>query len=114
MYKSFATLTRFGVRRESVGLPWQTASLAIALSLLLASKVSSLPTEYVFTAPPEVDLELEEIPTREEYPLYECSNDVEDEEVLDSHNCSCIDCEDTVRESKEDKELTWQNQQDKE
>ena len=99
MYKLFATLTRFGV---------------IVLNLLFTAKAYSLPTEYVFTAPPEVDLELEEIPTQDEYPLYECSNEIEDEEVLDSHNCSCVDCEDTVSEPKEEKELTSKNQQDRE
>ena len=99
MYKLLATLTRFG---------------AIFLSLLLADRVYSLPTEYVFTAPPEVDLELEEIPTQEEYPLYECNSELEDDEALDSHNCSCIDCEATVEESKEDKQLTQQKQQDEE
>ena len=99
MYKLFAILTRFG---------------AIALSLLFTTKVSSLPTEYVFTAPPEVDLELEEIPSQEEYPLYECNSDLEEDEVLDSHNCSCTDCEDLAEESKENEEITGQKQQDEE
>ena len=97
MYKLFATLTRFG---------------AVALSLLFTSKVSSLPTEYVFTAPPEVDLELEEIPTQEEYPLYECNSELEEDEVFDSHNCGCIDCEDLAEESEEEKELTRQDRQE--
>ena len=95
MYKMFATLTRFG---------------AVALSLLFTSRVSSLPTEYVFTAPPEVDLELEEIPTQEEYPLYECNSELPEDELFDSHNCSCIDCEDLAEESEEDKTITGQKQ----
>lgn len=54
-------------------------------------------TEYVFTAPPEVDRQLEEIPASEtEYPLYECNSETENkDEALDSHNCNCIDCEDS-------------------
>ena len=98
MYKLFAILTRFGV---------------VALSLLFTNKVSSLPTEYVFTAPPEVDLELEEIPTQEEYPLYECNSELEDE-VFDSHNCGCIDCEDLAEESEKDRELSRQDRQEEE
>lgn len=99
MYKLLTILTKFGV---------------VFLSLLFTSKVSSLPTEYVFTAPPEVDLELEEIPTQEEYPLYECNSELEEGEVLDSHNCSCIDCDDLAEESEEGKELTRQDLQDEE
>ena len=98
MYKLLTILTKFG---------------AVFLSLLFTSKVSSLPTEYVFTAPPEVDLELEEIPTQEEYPLYECNSELEDE-VFDSHNCGCIDCDDLAEESKEGKELTRQDLQNEE
>ena len=92
-----------------------TATLwgAMALCLLFTSRASSLPTEYVFTAPPEVDSELEEIPTQEEYPLYECDSELEDEEVFDSHNCACIDCEDLAEEA-EDKELTEQDRQEEE
>ena len=97
MYKLFAILTRFGV---------------VAISLLFTNKVSSLPTEYVFTAPPEVDLELEEIPTQEEYPLYECNSELSEDEVFDSHNCGCIDCEDLAEESKEEKELTREDRQE--
>ena len=97
MYKLFAILTRFG---------------AIVLSLLFTSEVSSLPTEYVFTAPPEVDLEVEEIPTQEEYPLYECNGELEQDEVFDSHNCGCVDCEDLAEESKED--MTQQKQPEEE
>ena len=99
MYKIFTTLIRFG---------------AVALSILFTSKVYSLPTEYVFTAPPEVDLELEEIPTQEEYPLYECNSELEEDEVFDSHNCGCIDCEDLAEESEEEKELTQEKQPDEE
>ena len=95
MYKLFAILTKFG---------------AVALSLLFSSQVYSLPTEYVFTAPPEVDLELEEIPTQEEYPLYECNSELPEDEVFDSHNCNCIDCEDLAEESEEDETITGQKQ----
>lgn len=98
MYKLFVILSRFGV---------------VAFSLLSTTKVFSLPTEYVFTAPPEVDLKIEEIPTQEEYPLYECSGELDEDEVFDSHNCGCIDCEDLTEESQE-QEITGRKQQNEE
>ncbi len=77
--------------------------------------VATLPansTEYVFSAPPEVDNEIvEEIPTQEaDYPFYECEaetsqkdeSQLEDEDSntkIDSHDCDCIDCEESTQES---------------
>jgi len=58
-------------------------SLAIAIALLLTSKVQCLASEYIFTAPPEVDHQLLEAPSREtEYPLYECAAETEADEPL--------------------------------
>ena len=69
---------------------------AIAIFFILINALDSSSTEYVFTAPPEVDHKIEEIPeSQSEYPLYECDNESETEEndVLDSHDCTCTDCE---------------------
>ena len=69
---------------------------AIAIFFLLINTLDCSSTEYVFTAPPEVDRKIQEIPKSEsEYPLYECNNESETEEndVLDSHDCTCTDCE---------------------
>jgi len=84
-------------------------SLAIAIALLLTSKVQCLASEYIFTAPPEVDHQLLEAPSREtEYPLYECAAETEAEEetALDAHNCHCIDCEDLTQDTEADEPLT--------
>jgi len=71
---------------------WQSAS-AISIVLLLTNISKSSATEYVFTAPPEVKKELVEIPSsEEEYPLYEC--ELVENDILDSHDCICTDCED--------------------
>jgi len=68
------------------------SSIAIAIFLLLTNTDAGSSTEYVFTAPPEVDRSVVEIPKREtEYPLYECEQESED--ALDSHDCVCTDCE---------------------
>ena len=69
---------------------------AIAIVFLLTNILDCSSTEYVFTAPPEVDRKIQEIPKSEsEYPLYECNEESETEEndVLDSHDCTCTDCE---------------------
>ena len=69
---------------------------AIAIFFILINTLDSSSTEYVFTAPPEVDHNIEEIPESEsEYPLYECDNEsgTEGNDVLDSHDCTCTDCE---------------------
>lgn len=69
---------------------------AIAIVLLLTNAADCWATEYVFTAPPEVDREVIEIPASDtEYPLYECENESEadPETALDSHDCTCTDCE---------------------
>lgn len=85
-----------------------------ALALLLLVTVNAgltNSTEYVFSAPPEVDNELADIPTSEtDYPLYECNNEQEvpteekaqaEENVIDSHNCECIDCENATQNNSE-------------
>ncbi|MEL6929801.1 MAG: hypothetical protein AAFO95_14325 [Cyanobacteria bacterium J06600_6] len=65
---------------------------ALTIIFLLANTLNTSATEYVFTAPPEVEKEAVEIPSSdEEYPLYECVSESDD--ALDSHHCSCADCE---------------------
>ena len=69
---------------------------AIATIFLLLDPLDCRATEYVFTAPPEVDREVVEIPASDtEYPLYECQGetDADSESVLDSHQCTCVDCD---------------------
>ena len=73
-----------------------SGAIAISILNIQISKVNA--TEYVFSAPPEVDKEIVEIPTQEEdYPFYECesaSASTSENELRDSHNCECIeDCE---------------------
>lgn len=75
---------------------------AIAIFFLLINTLDSLATEYVFTAPPEVDRQIVDIPASDtEYPLYECSNESADkqDDVLDAHDCVCTDCEERVEDS---------------
>lgn len=95
--------------------PTFISSIAIAFSsLFFISEANS--TEYIFTAPPEVDYELEEIPASEtDYPLYECDaspSDSTTETPLDAHDCSCTECE-VVRDSKSERQ-TSQNEQARE
>lgn len=77
---------------------------AIAIVFLLINSLDCSATEYVFTAPPEVERAVVEIPVSDtEYPLYECSNEAtgaenEEDRVLDSHNCICTDCEDQLED----------------
>ena len=88
------------------------SSCAIAITLLLSSKLQSSATEYVFTAPPEIGQEVLEIPASEtEYPLYECDTETETESEapLDSHECSCIDCEERTQDDESDEKLTSKN-----
>ncbi|MBE9048550.1 hypothetical protein IQ255_29935 [Pleurocapsales cyanobacterium LEGE 10410] len=91
--------------------------VTIAISLLFANKVGANPTEYVFTAPPEVDNELVEIPASEtDYPLYECDpeSDNADGTALDSHDCTCTDCEDLAQDSESNEKLPSENKQEQE
>lgn len=100
-------------------LPAKLTSLGtIAIALLLTLVTGCLASEeYVFTAPPEAaELEAEEIPAREtEYPLYECNSEenaeagTEAETALDSHDCSCVDCEDLFTESASDEDSSSQS-----
>lgn len=82
-------------------------------------------TEYVFSAPPEVDNNVvEEIPAREDdYPLYECNIETSEKEEIaaedddnnskiDSHDCDCVDCEETSQEEPKTK-LSSNNRQKK-
>lgn len=91
-------------------------TIAIALLLTLVTGCLASSEEYVFTAPPEAaELEAEDIPAREtEYPLYECNSeenaeaDTEADTALDSHDCSCVDCE-VSTESASDEDSTSQS-----
>lgn len=88
-------------------------SMAIAIAPWSSDRVRANPTEYVFSAPPEVDRELVEIPASQtDYPLYECSSessDTETETALDSH-----ECEDMAKDPESDSQLTSQNKQERE
>ncbi len=68
----------------------------IAITLLNISVVRVNATEYVFSAPPEIDNQITEIPSQEEYPLYECESESGghgENELRDSHDCECVeDC----------------------
>lgn len=88
----------------------------IAIALLTANMVQANPTEYVFSAPPEIDNELVEIPTSEtDYPLYECNNEHEQTETaIDSHDCECIDCDNQAQDAESNEQFTSQNKQNRE
>ncbi|MDJ0567893.1 MAG: hypothetical protein QNJ53_02495 [Pleurocapsa sp. MO_192.B19] len=102
IYKLFTTLKCYG---------------AIVITLLTANAVSVNSTEYVFTAPPEVDNEIVEIPASEtDYPLYECNPESENkdtEAAKDSHNCDCADCEGMAEDSEQSENFTSQNQENR-
>lgn len=80
---------------------------AIAIFLLLTTNtLAASSTEYVFTAPPEVNRQIvEKIPARDtEYPLHECEAEtVESDDIVDSHNCDCTDCKEKIEESQSDR-----------
>jgi hypothetical protein len=84
----------------------------IAIILLLTNTLASSATEYVFTAPPEVNRNIVEIPTRDtEYPLSECNAEVtKSNDVVDSHNCICTDCEKKPEKSKPESASTLKTQ----
>jgi hypothetical protein len=87
---------------------------AIAIILLLTNTLASSATEYVFTAPPEVNRQIVEIPARDtEYPLYECNakTAAEEDKALDAHDCSCIDCGDKLEESQLDQSQSTSEKQ---
>ena len=86
----------------------------IAVTLLNARTIHADTTEYVFSAPPEVDNEVvEEIPEQEtEYPFYECEKEAEnktEEGLRDSHDCVCVDCEDEAPQTQNDENLDGQS-----
>lgn len=93
-------------------------SMAISITPWSLDRVRANPTEYIFTAPPEIDRELVEIPASEtEYPLYECktaSSDADTEAALDSHDCNCIDCEELAEDTQSNSQLTLQNKPSRE
>jgi len=87
---------------------------AIAVIFLSTKTLSASSTEYVFTAPPEVNRQIVEVPPSDtDYPLYECSSEAiakpeavteateatEVNNALDTHDCNCQDCENTLEES---------------
>ena len=89
------------------------SSIAIAMVLLVTSISKSWATEYVFTAPPEVEREVVEIPASdEEYPLYECDSPSDD--ALDSHDCTCTDCDEIEQSQSEELESSLENEADRE
>ena len=96
MYKLFATAI---------------SSIAIAIVTWSQNLAEVGAQEYVFTAPPEVNRQLEEIPASEdEYPLYECDSESTDsDEALESHDCNCTDCEDKAQEAVDNDEVTSQS-----
>jgi hypothetical protein len=94
----FATPSAIGLR----------PCFAIAVIFLSTKTLSASSTEYVFTAPPEVNRQIVEVPPSEtDYPLYECSSEAiskletatEANNALDTHDCNCQDCENTLEES---------------
>lgn len=95
-------------------------ALAIVITLLTPQLVIANSTEYVFSAPPEVDKQLVEIPTQEtDYPFYECESEVvaetetDPETVRDSHDCDCNDCEVTSEDITQKNKLSSQNKAQK-
>lgn len=89
---------------------------ALAIVILLSNSINCWGTEYVFTAPPEIGQDTVEVPPSDrEYPLYECATEAEADETnkLDSHECSCIDCERSLEEqsSEQDEQLDSKNKQ---
>lgn len=83
---------------------------AIALTFLNIRIVLADTTEYVFSAPPEVDKEIvEEIPAQEtDYPFYECEKEAENQTekgLRDSHDCVCEDCEDEVQNTQNNENI---------
>ena len=85
-----------------------TLTSSIAIGFLLTNQIQVNPQEYVFSAPPEVDRQLVEIPAQKEYPLDECSVEsaTEPSTPLDSHDCNCEDSEDLVKDSETSGQLT--------
>ena len=84
---------------------------SMAIAITPWSSVLANPTEYVFSAPPEVDREMEIPASETEYPFYECnteSSDSDTEAPLDSHECNCIDCEELAEDPQSDRQLTSQ------
>jgi hypothetical protein len=78
----------------------------ISIILLLTNTLAASATEYVFTAPPEVNRQIVEIPARDtEYPLYECNAKTvaEADRALDAHDCSCTDCDNKLKQSQLDR-----------
>ncbi|HEY9769649.1 MAG TPA: hypothetical protein V6C71_14315 [Coleofasciculaceae cyanobacterium] len=85
---------------------------SVAIGFLLTNQIQVNSQEYVFSAPPEVDRQLVEIPAQEEYPLDECSAEsaIEPSTPLDSHDCNCVDCEDLVQDSETSGQLSLDSQ----
>jgi hypothetical protein len=90
---------------------------AIAIVFLATINPGASSTEYVFTAPPEVNRQIVEIPaSKTDYPLYECKSGTvaksetstkaseaqEAEDIMDIHDSNCTDCENTLEETELD------------
>lgn len=72
-----------------------------AVILISTASPGMTSTEYVFTAPPEVNRKIVEIPSSNtDYPLYQCITDTTKEaDALEAHDCKCPDCENKLEES---------------
>ena len=98
-----------------------SGTMAVILMTVIANQANS--TEYVFSAPPEVDNNIvEEIPAQEaDYPFYDCNTETSEHETtevneendnrIDSHNCDCIDCEEATSEEQKHSKVTSRNKQ---
>lgn len=87
---------------------------AIVINLFVVNLVQANPREYVFTAPPEVDYELVEIPASDkDYPLYECDQKLDQTKsaIGESHNCDHLPPDSNDSNSEKKEQLPSQNQQ---
>ena len=89
---------------------------ALTIMLFVVRVYPANSTEYVFSAPPEVDNEVVEIPEQsEDYPFYECDDEISDSEAkeeredketkIDSH-----DCEEMVENGNKQNKMNSRNQ----
>lgn len=89
----------------------------IAIIFLSTKTLGASSTEYVFTAPPEVNRQIVKTPhSKIDYPLYECKSETvakpekatesteatQVNHAVDIHDCNCQDCEDKLEESELD------------
>lgn len=94
---------------------------SIALSLLTANAAQANPAEYVFTAPPEIDSEVAEIPASDtHYPFYECEcdgsnaaaieqSDRQGDKAIALYGCDCAGCRNLVQNLEPNEQSVSQN-----